>query len=110
MYLHVRIHRWVLWWSWIGVGLGAIALINILFRDLTRRQEQFILAVGAMNWVLGGVVCYCLGGIRIENASGRPKADNLPAGAVQLPPLKQWHSASEFVLPGRRQSLLPPKY
>jgi hypothetical protein len=110
MYLHVRIHRWVFWWFYVGVVVGAVALINILFRNLTREQEQFILAIGALKWVLGGVVCYCLGGIRIENPSGAPKANKLTAGTVQRPPLKEWHSASEFVLPGRRQSLLPPKY
>jgi hypothetical protein len=110
MYLRVRIHRWALWWFYVGVVVGAVALINILFRDLTRRQEEFILAVGAMNWVLGGVVCYCLGGIRIENPSGPAKADNLPAGTAQGSPQKEWHSASEFVLPGRRNSLLTPKY
>jgi hypothetical protein len=110
MYLHVRIHRWALWWFYIGLVLGAVALINILFRDLTRMQDRFVLAVGVMNWVLGGVVCYCLGGIRIKNSRGPAKTNDLPAGTPQRPSQKEWHSASEFVLPGRRQSLLPPKY
>jgi hypothetical protein len=110
MYLRVRIHRWALWWLYVGVVVGAVALINILLRNLTREQEEFVLAVGALNWVLGGVICYCLGGIRIDNASAAAKAENLPTGTAEGPPQKEWHSASEFVLPGRRHSLLPPKY
>ena len=110
MHIHVRVHRWALWWFYVGLAVGAVALINILFRDLTRMQERLILAVGVMNWVMGGLVCYCLGGVRIENQSGPAKANDLTAGTPQGPPLKEWHSASDFVLPGRRQSLLPPKY
>ena len=72
MHIHVRIHRWVLWWFNVGIVLGAIAVINILFRDLSRTQERIILIIGALNWLLGGLICYGYGGVRIVRPTGWP--------------------------------------
>jgi hypothetical protein len=71
MHIHVRIQHWVLWWFSVGVVVGAIALTNILLRDLSRSQERAILLIGVLNWLLGGIVCYGYDGIRIEKP-GRP--------------------------------------
>ena len=58
MHIHVRIHRWILWWFYVGVACGAVAVVNILSRNVSRTQEDVILVIGALFWVLGGVVCY----------------------------------------------------
>jgi hypothetical protein len=109
MHIHVRIHRWVLWWFIVGVVLGAVALLNILDRDLSRAQESVILTIGALNWLVGGVICYGCGAIRIEQLNERSgTADSAPGTRARLQ--TEWHAASDFVLPGNRKSLLPPKY
>jgi hypothetical protein len=46
MYFHFRVHHWVLWWFYVGIACGVVALVNILFRELTRTQETVILAIG----------------------------------------------------------------
>ena len=70
---YVQVHRWVLWWFWLGVILGAIALANILLRDLPRTQEQILLGVGVIHWLLGGIVCYAVEGIRFEKPPVTPQ-------------------------------------
>lgn len=67
--LHVR--RWVRWWFYVGVVCGAVALANIFFRSLTRAQDDAILFVGVMHWLLGGLVCWALDGIKVEKAHPR---------------------------------------
>ena len=62
--LHVR--RWVRWWFYVGVVCGAVALANIFFRHLARSQEEVILFLGVLHWILGGLVCWAWDGIRLE--------------------------------------------
>jgi hypothetical protein len=103
-HLHIRIHRWVAWWICLGVVFGAVALINILLRNLSRAQEDAIVVVGIVHWVLGGLVCWALGSVKVEVP---------PPVHKEVPPIKEereWHSASEFILPGGRKSILPPRY
>jgi hypothetical protein len=108
-FLHrrVRMHRWVVWWMVLGAVCGIVAVTNILEHSLTRAQERVLIAAGVLNWILGGVICYASEGIRIDKPSS-------PAGKVTpsaLPPHdEEWHAASDFLLPGNRKSLLPPKY
>jgi len=104
-HIHIRVHRWVVWWLCLGVIFGAIALVNILFRDLTRTQDKIILIVGIVHWILGGVVCWAFDGITIH--ASPPPVRSQPAGTEAL---REWHSASDFVQPGGRKSLLPPRY
>ena len=42
MHVHfgLRIHRWVIWWFCLGLVVGVVALVNILFRDFPRTQEK----------------------------------------------------------------------
>jgi hypothetical protein len=94
----------------VGIVLGAIAVINILFRDLSRTQERIILIIGALNWLLGGLICYGYGGVRIERPTGPANASDSRAAAREGRPQKEWHPASDFVLPGNSKSILPPKY
>ena len=105
-HIHIRIHRWVILWLCLGIVCGAIALVNILFRELTRMQDKVILLVGIVHWALGGVVCWAFEGIKISNAPPPPEQDHPSPNEAG----REWHSASEFVLPGGRKSLLPPKY
>ena len=105
VHVHVRIHRWVLWWFFVGVTCGVGALANILFRDLARSQERVILAVGVLHWLLGGLVCYACEGIQVE-APRQPPKTNQPASIDQE---TEWYPASYFVLPGRGGKLLSPK-
>lgn len=103
-HIHIRIQRWVLWWLCLGVVFGAIALVNIFFRELSRSQDKIILVVGILHWVLGGVVCWAFEGIKVSPA--------LPPEHHYTAPVdeREWHSASDFVLPGGRKSLLPPRF
>ena len=104
MYLHLRVHHWVVWWFVIGVICGVVALVNILSRNLTRSQEDAVLVFGVINWVLGGLVCYSLEAVRLE---GPPKTT--PREHFEAPhhELTEWHPASDFLQPGRRKRLLP---
>jgi hypothetical protein len=89
----------------LGVILGGIAVLNILFRSLSREQEMFLLLVGAANWILGGVICYAIEGIKIVRHQEEPHHP-VPKPAES----REWHAASDFVLPGNRKSILPPRY
>ena len=107
LHVRVRVHRWVVWWMVLGVVCGIVAVTNILEHNLTRVQERVLIATGVLNWILGGVICCASEGIRIEPPS-RPEQKSTP----KLLPHddEEWHAASDFLLPGSRKSLLPPKY
>jgi hypothetical protein len=106
MHFHVRIRQWVAWWFYVGVVSGVIALVNILGRDLSATQIKVVLIVGAMFWLLGGLACYGYDGVKIELP---PQPSRIPARSGTSRQM-EWHFASEFVLPGNRKSLLPPRY
>ena len=74
--IHVR--RWVRWWFYVGVVCGAIALANIFLRELTRAQDELILLLGVVFWILGGLVCWAFDGIKVENASAQQRQNELP--------------------------------
>lgn len=105
MHVHLRIHHWVLWWFYVGVVLGVVAVVNILMRDLARPQERAILILGLLFWVLGGFVCHAFDGIRVV-ASRKPHQQ--AAKETIRDRDKEWHPASDFVLPGSHKHLLPP--
>ncbi|MGP8245898.1 MAG: hypothetical protein ACLQVN_15435 [Bryobacteraceae bacterium] len=106
MNIHVRMHRWVVWWIYVGVVCGVVALVNIFGRDLSRAQERLILLVGVLHWVVGGLVCYACDAIRIDGASEEPGNREPPKPREG----REWHPASDFLLPGGKKSLLPPRY
>lgn len=106
MDVHIRVHRWVVWWFYASVAFGATAIANILGRDLTRRQERILLFLGVIYWVLGGLVSFACVSIRIEKPSPPPAQEEVPKADSQ----KEWHAASDFLFPGGRKSILPPKY
>jgi hypothetical protein len=106
MHIHVRVHHWVLWWFYLGVICGGVAIINILGRNLTPTQTKVILVLGAFHWLLGGLVCYAVEGVRIAPPPQLPKDTDRSPASQQT----EWHSASEFLLPGSRKSILPPRY
>lgn len=106
MHVHLRIHHWVLWWFNVGVVLGVIAVVNILMRDLTRSQERGILILGLLFWVLGGFVCHAFEAVRIVlPPEPHRQATNEKIGERE----KEWHPASDFVLPGNHKHSLPPE-
>ncbi len=104
MDVRIRVQHWVIWWLYTGVALGVIAIGNILGRDLSRGQIKIILFLGVIFWVLGGMVCYALQAVHFEHPS--PPLEQAPRGA----PEKEWHAASDFLLPGGGKSVLPPRY
>jgi hypothetical protein len=104
-HIHVRIHRWVVWWVYAGLVGGVVALVNILGRHLTRTEEQTFIILGLLHWFLGGFVCWALEGIQVQPPVDLPEQD-APTGST---PAMEWHPASDFVLPGRGKRLLPPK-
>ena len=103
MHIHARIHRWVIWWFYVGVICGVVALANILGRDLTRSQERLLLAVGIAHWLLGGIICYACEGIRFNAPSKKTTFEREPE---QMHRHEEWHAASDFLLPGNRKGLL----
>jgi hypothetical protein len=107
LHMHVKIRHWVLLWFYLGIVCGVIAMVNILGRNLSPTQVKFVLAFGVLHWVLGGAVCYCVDGVQIVSPpQQQPGASSVGTGAQQT----EWHSASDFLLPGSRKSLLPPRY
>jgi hypothetical protein len=106
MYIHVRIHRWVLWWFYVGAVCGVVALVNILVRDLSRTQEKIVLVIGLCFWLLGGLVCYGGSSVQIDNRSQQSAHD----GAPRLHRFKEGHFILGFVLPGHRMRLRSPKH
>jgi hypothetical protein len=104
-HIHIQIHRWVAWWLALGVIFGAIALVNILLRDLTHTQEKVIVFLGVLHWVLGGLVCWTLGSAKIA-----PTTPTAVKRLDQTDRSREWHPASDFVLPGGRKSILPPSH
>jgi hypothetical protein len=106
MFVHFQIHRWVLRWIFIGIVCGVVAVVNILSRNLTRTQEEVLLAMGVMHWVLGGIACYFYDSIQIQKPTQDTKADQHKSEQQQ----SEWHEASDFLLPGGRRSLLPPHH
>jgi hypothetical protein len=57
-------------------------------------------------WLLGGLVCYACDSVQIEKPRQPAPHDEAPRAEQQ----KEWHAASDFLLPGGRKSLLPPKH
>lgn len=105
MSIHLRVHRWVVWWFWLGVVFGAVALINVLVRDLPRPEDKVVLLVSALFWLIGGVFCFALEGVKME--SHTDLADRRDSARSRVLAEHESHSASDFVLPGNRKSLLP---
>lgn len=63
-HIHLSVRQWVVWWFYIGIIAGVVALVNILFRDLTRSQDHVILVVGIAFWAFGGFVCWASDSVR----------------------------------------------
>lgn len=101
MRIHLRVRRWVIWWFYVGVACGAIALVNILGHQLTGAQDRILLLLGVAHWLLGGIVCWASESIKVE-----PKhAPTTTRKAEETGPEIEWHPASDFLLPGRSTSL-----
>lgn len=66
MNIHLRIQRWVVWWFYVGLACGVIAVVNILGQHLTAAQDRILLILGGAHWVLGGIVCWAFDGIQVE--------------------------------------------
>jgi hypothetical protein len=107
MFVHFRIRRWVLWWFYIGIACGVVAIINILSRNLTRTQEEVLIGMGVMHWVLGGIACYFYDSVQTDNPTQESPHNKEQKEERQK---EEWHEASDFLLPGGRQSLLPPRH
>lgn len=103
-HLHIRIHPWVIWWICAGVVCGAIVAVNILLRNLTPRQERVVIILGVLHWGLGGIVCWASEGIQIQIP---PRASPERHSPPRTIPEREWHPASDFVLPGSAKRLLP---
>ncbi len=91
----VHVRRWVRWWIYVGVVCGAIALANIFWRHLTHRQEEVILFLGVLHWILGGLVCWAWDGIQFEKAAGPQEGHEAAHVAEERQkPLPDFHSRS----------------
>ena len=107
-HIHLRVHRWVVWWISVGVIGGAIAVTNILGHNLTRAEDRIFILLGVLHWLLGGLVCWALESVKVE---APPRPSSSPDRALDERTLaREYHPASDFLLPGNRQSLLPWKH
>jgi hypothetical protein len=106
LHFHLHLQHWVVWWFYVGIVCGAVALANILFRHLSETQIKLVLVFGVLHWVMGGVICYCAEGVKLMPPPGR--AAQPPASVAPLD--VEWHPASDFLLPGSRKSILPTAY
>jgi len=104
MQINVRIRPWVIWWFYVGVFCGGIALANIFGRDLTPSQDRVLLLIGALHWILGGLVCWAFESVKLQPTEPRREQPQ-PADSSRA---TEWHSPSEFLMPGNRRALLPP--
>ena len=107
MAVHLRVRHWVVVWFWLAVIFGAVALVNVVVRDLPRTEDKVVAVVSAFFWLIGGVFCYAVDGITIENKRTGEVPDH-PASPFTVN--TEWHSASDFLYPGNRKSLLPPRH
>jgi hypothetical protein len=103
MHIHLRVHRWVVWWVYVGLACGAIAVVNILGHNLTGTQDRILILIGTAHWLLGGIVCWAFDGVQIDTR--RPPVT--PGEPHDTTPLTEYHPASDFLLPGGRRSILP---
>lgn len=112
MHVHIRVHHGVLVWFYVGVVCGAIALANILGRNLSPAAVKWILVIGALHWLIGGILCYEWDAVRIETPHREARTDHVQGktGKTRLVPHTERHYASEFVLPGSGKHLFHPKY
>ena len=98
-----RVRRWVLWWFEVGLVIGVIAFANISLHNLTRTQARWMVFVCVLNWFLSGLICWACESIQAGNAPPPQK----PKQSASVPKEREWHSASEFRLPGSGKTLLP---
>jgi hypothetical protein len=92
-----------MWWLSIGVICGVIAVSIILGDNLTPPQERIVLLIGAAHWLLGGIVCWAFESVKVETRNKPPQ----PVIHVDTTPESYSHPASDFLLPGRSNSILP---
>lgn len=104
MDLHLRIHRWVFDWFVIGVICGIVVLVNVFFRKPSADDLALSLFFGCLYWLIGGVICYVLEAVKLEPPA---HVERTPQFAKNLGEQREYHCASDFVLPGSRRSLLP---
>ena len=67
MHIHLRIQRWVVWWFYVGVVCGVIALSIILGHQFTRAQEENLTVVGSGSlaaWAES--ICWAFDSVRVE--------------------------------------------
>ena len=108
MHIHLRVRRWVLWWVYVGIACGAVAIVNILGHHLTGTQDRILILLGAAHWLLGGLVCWAFDGVRIETRP--PSIVPEISKTAQDASATEFHSPSDFLLPGSRRSMLPWKH
>lgn len=100
MYIHVHMHHWVKIWIYVGIVCGAVALVNIFGRRLSDSQVDWILAMGALNWVVGGLICYFWDAVEIY----------IPSRSRKLAVRGEHRYGSGLVARGHHQDMLPPWY
>ncbi len=100
MRIHVHMHHWVKVWILVGIICGAVAVANIFSRHLTDTQVDWILAVGVLNWVVGGLICYLWDAVEIY----------IPSRSRRLSPRGESRYGSGLVAHDHHEHMLPPWY
>ncbi len=98
-----RVPRWVVWWFEVGLVIGIIAFANISLHNLKDSEARWIVFICVVNWFLSGLICWGCENIQAGNAPPPQK----PKQSTSVPEKREWHSASEFRLPGSGKTLLP---
>jgi hypothetical protein len=103
MDFHLRVRRWVFDWFVIGVVCGIVVLVNVFFRKPSADDVALSLFFGGLYWVIGGIICYGLEGVKFEPPHAVEHGETIMTTADQ----RQYHCASDFVLPGNSRHLFP---
>jgi hypothetical protein len=102
MRFQTRIQHWIVDWLWLGMVCIIVALVNIFARPFSDRTASLVLFFTGLSWVIGGIICYGFEGIKPPLPSGKAHSET-PAGDA---PVQEWHSASDFVIPGTRKTFI----
>src|ERR1700689_4334161 len=100
MHIHTPFPRWVVWWLYAGLVFGVVILTNIFLHTRSAADEELILSMGLLHWVLAGFVCYGYGGIQVRGSSQQGLSGVQGDASRQ----GEWHPASDFVLPGNHRN------
>ena len=66
----IKIQMWAVWVMIAGLGIGAIALVNILVNErVTPANIRLTIGIGMIFWMIVGACIWCYRGLVINGGS-----------------------------------------